>query len=64
MPALRQESRMKKRMLQGFGLALVVASPMWLTMEQPPDYVKFGIAISLGLFLLALSYFYPAEKRR
>lgn len=55
---------MKKRMLQGFGLALVVASPMWLTMEQPPDYVKFGIAISLGLFLLALSYFYPAEKRR
>lgn len=55
---------MKKRIQQGFGLALVVASPMWLTMEKPPDYEKFGISIGLGLALLALSYFSPPEKRR
>jgi hypothetical protein len=45
-------------------LALVVASPMWLTMEHPPDYGKFGVAIGLGLALLALSYFSPEDKRR
>lgn len=43
---------------------MVVASPMWLTMEKPPDYEKFGLAIVIGLLLLALSYFSPAEKRR
>ena len=54
----------KKRILQGFGLALVVASPMWLTMERPPNYLTFGVCVGLGILLLIQSHFSAESKPR
>jgi hypothetical protein len=45
---------MKKRLLHGFGMALLVASPIWLTIEKPPNYFNFGISLLLGIFLMVL----------
>ena len=47
----------KKRLLHGLGMALLLASPFWLTLEEPPNYFSFGISLSLGILLnvLALS---------
>lgn len=47
---------MKKRALQGLGLALIIASPMWLILMEPPDYLTFGIATLLGALLLVLAH--------
>ncbi len=46
---------MKKRALQGFGIALVLASPMWITMQEPPSYPNFGVSLVLGILLLILA---------
>ncbi len=53
---------MKKRLLHGLGVALIVASPLWLTMEEPPNYFTFGISISLGILLNVLGLLAPAAK--
>lgn len=55
---------MKKRALHGFGLALLLASPMWLTMERPPNYFTFGVSALLGILLLVLAHFSPESKTR
>ena len=49
---------MKKRFLHGVGMALMLASPFWLTLEDPPNYFAFGISLSLGILVnvLALSF--------
>jgi hypothetical protein len=48
----------KKRLLHGVGTALMLASPFWLTLEEPPNYFAFGISLSLGILVnvLGLSY--------
>jgi len=45
----------KKRALHGFGVALLLASPIWLTLEKPPNYFNFAISLLLGILLLILS---------
>jgi hypothetical protein len=45
----------KKRLLHGLGMALMLASPFWLTLEDPPNYFAFGISIALGILLNALA---------
>ncbi len=32
----------------------MLASPMWITFEKPPNYFTFGISLLLGILLLAL----------
>jgi len=53
---------MKKRLLHGFGVALMLASPIWLTFEKPPNYVNFAISLLLGILLMVLSRLYPESK--
>jgi hypothetical protein len=43
-----------KRLLQGLGLALLLASPMWLTIRKPPNYTNFVISLILGILFLIL----------
>jgi hypothetical protein len=45
---------MKKRLIHGFGMALLLASPIWLTIEKPPNYFNFAISLLLGILLLIL----------
>ena len=45
---------MKKRLLDGLGLALMLASPIWLTFANPPNYFNFGISLLLGVLLFVL----------
>ena len=45
---------MKKRLLLGFGLALLIFSPLWLTLAEPRSYLNFGISFVLGILLLIL----------
>ena len=45
---------MKKRLLHGLGLALMLASPIWLTIEKPANYFNFAISLILGILLLIL----------
>jgi hypothetical protein len=45
---------MKKRLLHGVGMALMLASPIWLTIEKPPNYFNFAISLILGVLLLVL----------
>ncbi len=46
---------MKKRLLHGFGMALMLASPIWLTIEKPPNYLNFAISLLLGILLMVLA---------
>ena len=46
---------MKKRALRGFGIALMLFSPIWLTMQAPPSYLNFGVSLVLGILLLILA---------
>jgi hypothetical protein len=45
---------MKRRLLHALGLALILASPMWITIEKPPNYFTFGVSLVLGVLLLVL----------
>ena len=45
---------MRKRLLHGLGMALMLASPIWLTMGKPPNYFNFAISLILGVLLLVL----------
>jgi hypothetical protein len=46
---------MKKRLLHGLGLALLLFSPMWITMGEQRNYVSFGVCAALGVLLLVLA---------
>jgi hypothetical protein len=48
LPARAQYNKqaMKKRLLHGFGVALMLASPIWLTFEKPPNYLNFAISFA------------------
>ncbi len=48
---------MKKRALQGVGIALVFASPMWITLSEPRNYLNFGLSLVIGILLLILAYY-------
>jgi hypothetical protein len=47
---------MKKRALHGFGMAFLLASPIWITMQEPSNYVNFAISLVLGILLLILAW--------
>ena len=47
---------MKKRLLHGFGIALVLASPLWITMQQKPNYFNFALSLIIGILLLILAW--------
>jgi multisubunit Na+/H+ antiporter MnhE subunit len=53
-----------RRALHGFGLALMLASPLWLTLQEQPSYFNFGISLVLGICLLVLAGHFPEEKKR
>lgn len=46
---------MKKRLLHGLGIALRLASPIWITMQEQPNYLNFAISLVLGILLLVLA---------
>ena len=48
---------MKKRALYGFGMALVLASPIWITMQETPNYLNFALSLITGILLLILAYY-------
>ena len=50
----------KKRALYGFGMALVLASPIWITMQETPNYINFALSLVTGLLLLLLASQTPA----
>jgi hypothetical protein len=52
--ALPKRTPMKRRLLLGFGLALLLFSPLWLTLAEPSNYLNFGISFLLGILLLVL----------
>ena len=33
----------------------MLASPLWITMEKPPNYLNFGVSLVLGILLLILA---------
>lgn len=43
-------------------MALLLASPLWLTIEKPPNYFNFGIGISLGILLNVLGLLSPGAR--
>jgi len=43
-------------------MALMLASPVWLTLEKPPNYFTFGISISLGILLNVLGLLSSGPK--
>ncbi len=43
---------MRKRAFQALGLALIVASPVWLTMTGQPNFFIFANAFMLGILLV------------
>jgi hypothetical protein len=45
----------KKRALHGLGIALMLFSPIWITMSEPPSYLNFGVSLALGILLLILA---------
>ena len=49
--------------LVGFGLALMLASPLWLTLQERANYFNFGISLGLGICLLVLAGYFPEEKK-
>lgn len=53
---------MRKRLLHGLGMALLLASPIWITLTTPPSYVNFGISLALGILLLILGHYTPESK--
>jgi hypothetical protein len=44
-----------KRALHGFGIALLLFSPIWITMSEPRSYLNFGVSLVLGILLLFLA---------
>jgi hypothetical protein len=43
-------------------MALMLASPIWLTIERPPNYFNFAISLILGTLLLVLARLSPESK--
>jgi hypothetical protein len=52
-------SFVKKRVLHGFGMALMLASPLWITFTEPRDYFRFGISLALGILLVVFAQLTP-----
>lgn len=54
---------MKNRLLHGFGMALILASPLWVVLEEPPKYFTFGLSLILGILLVVLGRLSPESPR-
>jgi hypothetical protein len=44
----------KRHLLQSFGLAFLLASPIWLTVSKPPKYLNCALSAAIGILLLVL----------
>ena len=53
----------KRHLLHSFGLAFLLASPIWLTMSKPPKYLNFALSAAIGLLLLVLRAGIPETKK-
>ncbi len=53
---------MKRHLLHSFGLAFLLASPIWLTMPKPPKYLNFALSVAIGVLLLVLRANTPEAK--
>ena len=47
---------MKRRLLHGFGIAFLLASPIWITMQEPSNYFNFALSLVIGILLLILAW--------
>jgi len=47
---------MKKRLLHGFGMAFLLASPLWITMQKRSNYFNFAFSLIIGILLLILAW--------
>jgi hypothetical protein len=36
-------------------MALILASPLWITYSEPREFFRFGISLVLGILLIVLS---------
>lgn len=54
--------RVKRHLLHSFGLAFLLASPIWLTMPKPPKYLNFVLSAAIGVLLLVLRAGTPENK--
>jgi hypothetical protein len=43
-------------------MALILASPLWITYSEPSDYFRFGISLALGILLLVYSRYMTESK--
>ena len=41
--------------LAALALALLLFSPIWITMSEPRNYLNFGVSLVLGILLLFLA---------
>lgn len=52
----------KRHLLHSFGLAFLLASPIWITMPKPPKYLNFALSAAIGILLLVLRAGTPENK--
>jgi hypothetical protein len=60
--AAEKRPALKKKILHGFGMALILASPLWVTYAEPREYFNFGISLGLGILLLVYGRLMPESK--
>ena len=47
--------------MNGLGLALLLASPIWITMSDQPNYLNFALSAVLGILLMVMAHYTPAS---
>jgi hypothetical protein len=52
----------KRHLLQSFGLAFLLAAPIWLTVSKPPKYLNCALSAAIGILLLVLRAGIPEAK--
>ena len=57
-----EEGVLKKRLVHGVGMAFILASPLWITLSEPREYVNFGISLALGILLVAYGRMMPGTR--
>ena len=53
---------MKRHLLHSFGLAFLLASPIWVTLPKPPKYLNCALSAAIGILLLVLRAGTPEAK--
>ena len=60
--ATTENGVVKRHLLRSFGLAFLLASPIWLTVSKSPNYLNCGLSAAIGILLLLLRASIPAPK--